>query len=329
MIKAASLFTGIGAPEYATREMPYEWLWGAEIDKNSNTIMRHNFPAHINLGDVNEKDFIERTRECGRPEIIVFGSPCQSFSVAGARGGLADPRGNLTLRALSIIDELQPKWFLWENVPGVLSNGFDTIINKISKCGYNGAWRVFDAQFFGVPQRRRRLFFLGHRGAGRKAAEILFNVRCPRRDSEARREEGQDSTRVIYEYHGQDSRVKETKNITPTLTRKMGTGGGNVPIIYERSQNQVIREVEKVGALLTQGKTDKGGAAMIYECHGQNETLRWLTPDEGESCQGFPKGWTDCVSQSARYRVVGDSMAVPVIEWILSRLEQHHAKKKI
>ena len=366
MIKAASLFTGIGAPEYATREMPYEWLWGAEIDKNPNTIMRHNFPTHINLGDVNERDFIERARECGRPDVMVFGSPCQSFSIAGTRGGLDDARGNLTIRALQIIDTIRPKWFLWENVPGVLSNGFGTVLKEIQKCGYVGAWRVLDAQFFGVPQRRRRLFFLGYCGHGREAEKVLFEQKSSDGHSASSTKEGQDSTRAIYEYHGQDSRVKETKNITPTLAQKMGTGGGNVPIIYRkgdlytREYDSGIKKIDNEIArtITAQGKTDNGGTTLIYQVLGHDgarplnsdkistlqaarkgrggsilvehdEILRWMTPEEAEACQGFPKGYTDYVSQSARYRAIGNSMAVPVIEWILSRLAQQYAKKKI
>ena len=317
-MKAASLFTGIGAPEYATRALPYKWIWGAEIDKSANEIMRRNFPDHVNLGDVKNENFISSAAAAGKPDIIVFGSPCQSFSVAGEGLGLDDPRGDLTLRALRIVDGIRPRWFLWENVPGVLSNGFGSILKEIKKCGYNGAWRILDAQFFGVPQRRRRLFFLGYCGSGRAAAQVLFDGESIAGDSLSCAQKGETSTRaifergqdgaikkkanvgailtqgktdkggaaMIYEYHGQDSRIKETQNITPTLARKMGTGGGNVPIVQ------------------------------------QNETLRWLTPDEAEACQGFPKGYTDCVSQSARYRTIGNSMAVPVIEWILSRIHQ-------
>ena len=356
MLTAATLFTGIGAPEYASASLglPINWIYGAEIDRGAKAVMQNRFPQIPNLGDVNEKNFVKKTRAIGSPDLIVFGSPCQSFSVAGARGGLDDPRGDLTLRALSIVHEIQPEWFLWENVPGVLSNGFGTIINKISECGYNGAWRVFDAQFFGIPQRRRRLFFLGHRGSGRQSAKILFERHRSTRDKATRRKKRQDSTDQLYEYHGQDTRLKKLAHIVPTLPRKMGTG--NLPIVqqqlYERQYDSAIIKTkgEKITPILTQGKTDKGDAMFIYQVLGhdgvrqvknnklstlqaggrkgrggsylidQDAVLRWLTPDEAEACQGFPKGWTDCISQSARYRVVGNSMAVPVVGWILNRL---------
>ena len=111
-------------------------------------------------------------------DLLVGGTPCQSFSVAGLRGGLADPRGNLMLTFLGLADAKKPRWIVWENVPGVLSsNGgkdFATFLGALGELGYGFAYRVLDAQYFGVAQRRRRVFVVGYLGDWRPAAAVLF-----------------------------------------------------------------------------------------------------------------------------------------------------------
>jgi DNA (cytosine-5)-methyltransferase 1 len=140
-------FSGIGAREQA---MPHwQWLWHAEIEKFPNAVMAARHPNSINLGDVNAPDFIERAEAAGRPDVIVFGSPCQSFSVAGRRLGLDDPRGNLALIALGIIARLKPSGFIFENVPGLLSSDggrdWGIFLRTVDDIGYRGAWAVLDA----------------------------------------------------------------------------------------------------------------------------------------------------------------------------------------
>jgi DNA (cytosine-5)-methyltransferase 1 len=175
-MKAATMFSGIGAPEVA---MPHwDWLWHAEIEKFPNAVMAHHHPQSINLGDVNGKRFVERAEERGRPDVLVFGSPCQSFSVAGRRLGLDDPRGNLALVALGIVARLKPRWFVFENVPGLLSSDkgrdWGLFLRTVDELGYAGAWASLDAQYFGVAQRRQRLFFVGSSGDWRGPAAVLF-----------------------------------------------------------------------------------------------------------------------------------------------------------
>jgi DNA (cytosine-5)-methyltransferase 1 len=175
-MKAATMFSGIGAPEVA---MPHwNWLWHAEIEKFPNAVMAHHHPQSTNLGDVNGKRFVERAEERGRPDVLVFGSPCQSFSVAGRRLGLDDPRGNLALVALGIVARLKPRWFVFENVPGLLSSDkgrdWGLFLRTVDELGYAGAWASLDAQFFGLAQRRERLFFVGSSGDWRGPAAVLF-----------------------------------------------------------------------------------------------------------------------------------------------------------
>src|SRR5262245_42741299 len=173
---AATLFSGIGAPEQA---MPgWDWIWHSEIEPFANAVLTHWHSQSVNLGDINGKHFTERALEIGRPDVIVFGSPCQSFSVAGRRLGLDDPRGNLALVALGVIARIKPRWFVFENVPGLLSSAqgrdFGLFLRAVDELGYSGAWGMLDAQYFGVAQRRERLFFVGCSGDWRGPASVLF-----------------------------------------------------------------------------------------------------------------------------------------------------------
>jgi DNA (cytosine-5)-methyltransferase 1 len=119
-LTAATLFSGIGAPEVA---MPaWEWRWCAEVEPFPAAVLAARHPASINLGDVTADDFVDRATALGRPDVLVFGSPCQSYSVAGRRRGVADPRGQLAFVALGITARLWPRWFVFENVPGLLSS---------------------------------------------------------------------------------------------------------------------------------------------------------------------------------------------------------------
>src|SRR5882762_3681780 len=134
-----------------------------------------------NLGDMTAIKEVD-VEHYGSVGLLAGGTPCQSFSVAGLRGGLADPRGNLALRFLQLAGFLRPEWVVWENVPGVLSSGggrdFGSILGGLAQLGYGWAYRILDAQYFGVPQRRRRVFVVGHLGDWRRAASVLFERSC-------------------------------------------------------------------------------------------------------------------------------------------------------
>jgi DNA (cytosine-5)-methyltransferase 1 len=147
----------------------------SEIERFPSEVLAHHYPSTPNLGDMTK--FKEWNFESD-VDLLVGGTPCQSFSVAGLRKGLDDPRGNLMLTYLAIADKYRPRWLVWENVPGVLSsNGgkdFGVFLGALGELRYGFAYRVLDAQYFGVAQRRRRVFVVGYLGDWRAAAAVLF-----------------------------------------------------------------------------------------------------------------------------------------------------------
>jgi DNA (cytosine-5)-methyltransferase 1 len=189
-----SLFSGIEAATVAWEPLGWEPIAFSEVDKFPNAVLQHHYPDVPNLGDVTQhhtwsKDYA--------PNLIVGGSPCQAFSVAGLRQGLADERGNLTLTYLSVINQYQPQWLVWENVPGVLSvdggRVFGSFLGALGELGYGFAYRVLDAQYFGVPQRRRRVFVVGCLGDWKRAAQVLFEPESLRGNPPPRRQAGQET----------------------------------------------------------------------------------------------------------------------------------------
>ena len=169
-----SVCSGIEAATVAWHPLGWTPAFFSEIESFPRAVLAHHWPEVPLHGDFT-------TIEAGqyRPiDLLVGGTPCQSFSVAGLRGGLSDDRGNLALEYLRLADRLRPRWLVWENVPGVLSsNGgrdFGAILGGMVELGYGFAYRVLDAQFFGVAQRRRRVFVVGYLGDWRRAAAVLF-----------------------------------------------------------------------------------------------------------------------------------------------------------
>lgn len=174
-MKYLSLCSGIEAATVAWHPLGWEAVAYSEIERFPSEVLAHHYPNTPNLGDMTK--FKEWTN-VSNVDLLVGGTPCQSFSVAGLRKGLDDPRGNLMLTYLAIADKYRPRWLVWENVPGVLSSNsgqdFGTFLGGLGELGYGFAYRVLDAQYFGVAQRRRRVFVVGYLGDWRAAAAVLF-----------------------------------------------------------------------------------------------------------------------------------------------------------
>jgi DNA (cytosine-5)-methyltransferase 1 len=188
-----SVCSGIEAASVAWHPLGWRPVAFSEIEKFPSAVLAHHWPDVPNLGDMTK--FNEWNI---KPiDLLVGGTPCQSFSVAGLRKGLEDPRGNLALTFLAMADRFRPSWVVWENVPGVLSdrtNAFGQFLTGLGELGYEYAYRVLDAQYYGVPQRRRRVFVVGcARGAGIHPAKVLFEPESLCRDLTPSREAGEGS----------------------------------------------------------------------------------------------------------------------------------------
>ena len=192
-----SVCAGIEAATVAWHHLGWEAAAFSEIEAFPRAVLAHHHPDVPLHGDFTTI----KGYEYGPIDLLVGGTPCQSFSIAGLRGGLDDDRGNLALEFLRLAQRTRPKWLVWENVPGVLSsNGgrdFGSIIGGMVECGYGIAYRVLDAQYFGVPQRRRRVFVVGCLGDAASAAAVLFERQSLCGDSPPRREKREDVAGVL------------------------------------------------------------------------------------------------------------------------------------
>jgi DNA (cytosine-5)-methyltransferase 1 len=229
-MKYGSVCSGIEAASVAWHDLGWEPQWFSEIEQFPSEVLKHRFPAVPNLGDmttINQNPIADE-----RPiDLLVGGTPCQSFSVAGLRKGLADPRGNLMLTFLSIADKFRPKWVVWENVPGVLSsNGgrdFGTFLGALGELGYGFAYRVLDAQYFGVAQRRRRVFVVGYLGDWRVAAAVLFERESLQGNIKPSRKKREEAATYAQGSVGESGDVScAGGDLSPTVTSKWMKGYG-------------------------------------------------------------------------------------------------------
>jgi DNA (cytosine-5)-methyltransferase 1 len=229
-MKYGSVCSGIEAASVAWHDLGWEPQWFSEIEQFPSEVLKHRFPDVPNLGDMTQltqnPTFNERSID-----LLVGGTPCQSFSVAGLRKGLADPRGNLMLTFLALADAKKPKWIVWENVPGVLSsNGgrdFGTFLGALGELGYGFAFRTLNAEYFGVAQRRRRVFVVGYLGDWRVAAAVLFERESLQGNIKPSRKKREEVTANAQGSVGEAGDVSCVGgNISPTVTSKWKTGYG-------------------------------------------------------------------------------------------------------
>lgn len=243
----ASVCSGIEAPTVAWKALPnWKAKWFSEIEPFPCAVLQHHYPQVPNLGDMT--NIHERTEfNDSAIDVLIGGTPCQSFSVAGLRKGLADPRGNLALVFLGLVDRARPSWVVWENVPGVLSSSggrdFGAFIGGLAELGYGFAYRVLDAQFFGVPQRRRRVFVVGYFGDWRPAAAVLFDRKSLSGDTPPSRKKGErvaPTTQIGVGIGGED--IGYALRATPSHSGDKGDGGLNTSLVMAHGQgNAEIR----------------------------------------------------------------------------------------
>jgi DNA (cytosine-5)-methyltransferase 1 len=221
-MKYGSVCSGIEAATHAWHPLGWEASFFSEIEKFPRQVLAHHYPntpLHGDFTTIQKGDY-------DPIELLVGGTPCQSFSVAGLRAGLNDPRGNLMLEFGALAKRLQPKWLVWENVPGVLSsNGgkdFGSFLAMLGELGYGFAYRILDAQHFGVPQRRRRVFVIGCLGDWRPAAAVLFESHSLQGHPAPSRKTGKGDT-LCFEPRSPDG-VPRIANggVSPTLNSAQG-----------------------------------------------------------------------------------------------------------
>ena len=329
-MRYGSVCSGVEAATVAWHPLGWEPRWFSEIEAFPSAVLAHHYPDTPNLGDMtNFKEWPDDPIN-----LLVGGTPCQSFSVAGLRKGLDDPRGNLMLTYLAIAARYSPKWLVWENVPGVLSSNrgrdFGTFLGALGQLGYGFAYRVLDAQYFGVAQRRRRVFVVGYLGDWRRAAAVLFERESlsghPAPSRETREEVAACLTRGVGQRYDPET---ETLPVTVgSLCARTGRAisaqdaaqGHLQPIAFgaQNSANQGDSVSEHVTPTLDKSKTP---AAMTAG------SVRRLTPRECERLQGFPDDYTliryrnRTAADGPRYKAMGNSMAVPVMRWIGERIQ--------
>lgn len=216
-----SVCSGIEAASVAWHPLGWNCAFVSEIEAFPRAVLQHRWPEtplHGDFTTIQERDYAPI-------DLLVGGTPCQSFSVAGLRGGLADDRGNLALEYLRLADRLRPRWLVWENVPGVLSSAggrdFGSILGGLVELGYGFAYRVLDAQFFGVAQRRRRVFVVGHLGDWRRAAAVLFERHSLQGHPSPRREAGEGVARCLT--HGPGSGQRYGGESETFIAQTVGT----------------------------------------------------------------------------------------------------------
>ena len=351
-----SVCSGIEAASCAWHPLGWEAVAFSEIEPFPCRVLQQRFPDVPNRGDMTK---INGGDYRGAVDLLVGGTPCQDFSVAGKRAGMDGARSGLARDFARLLREIRPRWFLWGNVPGAFSThsgrDFGTFIGTLADIGYCLAWRVLDAQYFGTPQRRRRVFLVGHLGGWRSAGAVLFEPHSLCGNTEASSKKRPATTQAITGCLGaggaDDNRAQAGLYVPQIVDQAMsckwskGTSGPagdehhnlvcapittrgyadnaaqESKLVLSFAQNQAgeVRCSDKMGTLNTNSNPSGRNTPMIY-----GMGVRRLTPLECERLQGFPDGWTDIpgASDTARYKALGNSMCVPVMRWIGERIER-------
>jgi len=427
MTTFGSVCSGIEAASVAWHPLGWRAAWMAEIEPFPAAVLAHHYPSVPNLGDMTKLPKLVLTGKAAAPDVLVGGTPCQAFSVAGMREGLNDPRGQLTIKFVELADAIDhvrvdrgddPAVIVWENVPGVLSdkgNAFGCFLGALSGedcdlqppggkwpnagCVFGPkrtvAWRVLDAQYFGVAQRRRRVFVVASARSGFNPAQVLFEFDSLRRDTPPRRGKGPtvaaltangvgtcgaddnqgQAGHLICMAHGQGGAeiagdrspaitcnheapivfrpTQDPISSTDGSTHAMGCGssGGQPIVAFAQNTRNEVRLVNGDGAIVGALAAQPGMKQTSYVQHEM--AVHRLTPVECERLQGFPDDytlveWYECcgdrfhvslgkhgcpncegdkegrlktAADGPRYKALGNSMAVPCMAWIGSRIK--------
>lgn len=315
-----SICSGIEAASVAWQSLEFEFQWFSEIADFPSKVLLKKYPQILNLGDMNDIPWLIENDKIDFPDLLCAGTPCQAFSLAGWKNGLKDDRGNLTLKFVDIVEANDRKRIsqgkkqsivFWENVEGVLAdktNAFGSLVSSLAgftdvievkkwpNAGIirgpkrNIAWRVLDAKFFGVPQQRKRLYVLAG-GIDFYPENVLFEMHSNELMEYPKSE-------LCFEKDGHKFEV--FREYTDCLYSAYGTKWNGNAAAYN-------------------------GSLFVV----QDDKLRRLSPLECERLMGFPDKYTDLqgAKKTNRYQAIGNSWAVPVIEWIGKRLTLYESDK--
>ena len=366
-----SLFAGIGGFDLGFERAGMQCRWQVEIDRECQRVLAHHWPEVERHDDVRDVG----SHNLAPVDVITFGSPCQDLSVAGKHRGIEGERSGLYFEAVRIIRELRPGLAVWENVPGAFSSNagrdFGAALDALADAGaLDIGWTVLDAQWFGVAQRRRRVFVVADFRAQR-AGEILAIPYGRAGDSAPRREAGEDIAPTLDVRAGKSGETSFHTSgglVAHALCSPTAKGGDPTtdtyvtafhatqdpisspecsPALGANAAIGIAHTLRPAGCDAGEDGTGRGTPLVVdttqitsqgnYSnpkpgdaCHPLasgahpplmvQPSMRRLTPTECERLQGFPDGWTAGTSDSARYRMLGNAVAVPVAEWIGRRI---------
>lgn len=369
-----SVCSGIEAASVAWHPLGWRAAWLAEIERFPAAVLAHHYPTVPNLGDMTKIAKQILTGAVEAPDVLVGGTPCQAFSMAGMREGLADERGQLTIKYVELADAIDlvrqhagkpPAIDVWENVPGVLSSkdnafgcflaalaGEDEEIQPPGKKWENAgcvfgpartvAWRVLDAQYFGVAQRRRRVFVVASARKDFDPTAVLFEFDGVRRDTAPSREAGQEVagtlTRCAFS-GGAGGRPDGAihGHFQPVGYRMVAFGEYADDGTASTMKARDYKDATDLAVMSVHGTQDPDVRVEHAHTLGRNNgqenaithgmAVRRLTPTECERLQGFPDGYTQVpyrkkpAADGPRYKALGNSMAVPCMRWIGQRIQ--------
>lgn len=350
-----SLFSGIGGIDRAFESAGFHTVWQCEIDGNARHILRRHWPDTRCYEDIRALD----GTTIPPVDVLLAGFPCQDLSIAGGRSGMEGDRSSLFFEITRIIREMRhatsdrsPALVVLENVPGLYTThrgrDFAVVLRTLAECGaLDIAWRVLDAQYFGVPQRRRRVFIVAD-FRDERAQTILFEpesrggyfatraktksrvaapltsgahgngVSKPGRHME---DDYNLVARPILAHHRRLDQESEDFVVTGPLLANQGRSQIEQPYVAMvpvspggKTAENYWKEANVANTVAT-GHFPYQGTRVAHP----NQTVRRLTPRECERLQGFPDDWTDTLSDTARYTLIGNSVAVPVLTWIARR----------
>ena len=250
-MNAVSLFAGVGGFDLALERNGIKVVASVEIDKKASAVLAKHFPDSTLFGDISEVTGEELIAAGFEPStgIIVGGFPCQDLSVAGKRAGLSGKRSGLFWEICRLLDETRAQTFILENVPGLLSsnNGSDmaAVVEALVKRGYRIAWRVLDAQFFGVPQRRRRVFIVGCLGDTGRSPEEILAISESRvgylAQGKSKRKSSPSTTSDSFGAFSESSFGQYSDEFAGTLRASGGVAGGGSEILLAHYKQEILK----------------------------------------------------------------------------------------